>query len=181
MIHKIIFLDIDGVLNSETHYNKENNHIQEFESETPEFMIGHEEYYKRHLNFEQIRNLKEFCHENDVKIVISSTWRKSKTVEELKQLFDCISNGFGELIIGKTPNSNHGIRGVEVRQWINDECKLMNKNEEIRYVILDDDSDFLIWQINNFIQVDSHCGLNHNHLYKAKRILDNVNDNHGCL
>ena len=39
------------------------------------------------------------------------------------------------------------------------------------YVILDDDSDMLYWQRNNYINVDQYVGLTPKQVYKATRFL----------
>ena len=53
---------------------------------------------------------------------------------------------------------------------MNEESK---KNEIESYVILDDDSDMLPDQMNNFIRVDANIGLTYSDVCKAIKILNN--------
>lgn len=45
--------------------------------------------------------------------------------------------------------------------------------KESKYVILDDDSDMLYWQRNNFILIDRFVGLTMGNVFQAKKILNN--------
>ena len=60
-------------------------------------------------------------------------------------------------------------RGEEIQSWMNKESE---KNEIESYVILDDDSDMLPEQMNNFIHVDSNIGLTDKDVFTAIKILN---------
>jgi len=75
----------------------------------------------------------------DVQIVISSTWRRGKTVGRSTEKFNLIFKYHKifeeDRVIGATPVLNKE-SGYEIEQWIND-----NKDKNIEdFVILDDDS-----------------------------------------
>ena len=153
---KVIFLDIDGVLNHQLFNNGEKS-------------------YK--IDKKKIELLNELNKKVNVKYVISSTWRKYYDLEELKDIFK--SYGFTGDIIDVTPqlsfkNSTSSVpRGCEIQQWITDNKDKLGTNilSWKSYVILDDDSDMLYWHRNNFFLVDAYCGLTPNLIYKLKNFL----------
>jgi hypothetical protein len=108
---------------------------------------------------------------------VSSTWRLGRTVEELQEILN--RNGFTGQVIGKTKDLRKGedgdsiLRGNEILAWIKEnptECGVAYWDYK-RYVILDDDSDMLYWQKDNFIKTDAYCGLTPNNCWHAKKIL----------
>lgn len=162
---KIIFLDIDGVLNHNLFYKNS------FERRYEEGAIPHP--YSE-IDPECVSYLNDLCSRTGVKIVISSTWRHSG-LEYCKDVLTY--HGFTGEIIGITPTSRCGmcVRGNEIQKWIDDNSEMLcgsriGSNFK-QYVILDDDTDMLYWQRNNYIQIDSHCGLTPNNCIKAENIL----------
>lgn len=148
----IIFLDIDGVLNCQVFYNEraEGDHIN--------------------VCADRVSWLNEVCKNTDAKVVISSVWRYSgleyciNKLKEVGATFD---------IIDVTPNlrGQGCLRGNEILQWIKDNEELLGKpyHEYYNYVIIDDDSDMLYWQKDNFFQTDCYAGLTPNICYKIER------------
>jgi len=126
---KIIFLDIDGVLNV-----------------IPQ---GHDKYgAKFHKHFED--NLKHIIEKTGAKIVISSTWRFGG-LQEMKDMWKD-RNLSGE-IIGITPYTlEYRKRGEEIKEWL-------DNNPTEKYVIIDDDTDMLPEQKNNFVKTSDN--INH--------------------
>lgn len=136
MEHKIIFLDIDGVLNV-----------------IPQ---GFDEYggiFHDHF----VENLRWIINETGAKLVISSTWRLSglKIMQEMWEKRDLP----GE-VIGITPTSinvddenvnSYGSvdRGHEIQKWIDDHG--VNS-----YCIIDDDPDMLPSQMKNFVRTSNN-------------------------
>ena len=149
---KIIFLDIDGVLNSQIMY------------ENKEDIIGSQ---GRKLSRRCIARLNELTDITGAKIVLSSTWRTDSDVIEYLQ-----SSGVIGDIIGITPRITdaYSLRGNEIRAWImENELLIARRAYEFQsYIILDDDdSDMLYWQRNNYFQVDAYVGLTPTIVYKA--------------
>ena len=65
------------------------------------------------------------------------------------------------------PEGKHRIgRGDEIQYWLDH-----HKNEYNTYVILDDDSDMLPSQLNNFVQTDPMNGFLLEHYMAVKKIL----------
>lgn len=135
---KIIFLDIDGVLNV-----------------IPQ---GHDAFGGIfHSDF--VNNLKRIIDETDAKIVISSSWRHSG-FQKMLDMWE-FRNLPGE-VIGVTPDlyrfldfegERTMVRGDEIQA-------VLNIHPEItHYVILDDDTDMLKHQLGNFVC----CANNINH------------------
>jgi len=154
---KIVFLDIDGVLNSEL-----------FSQTNPK-----SDNTRYPLDPRCIKLLNELVKDTDCKIVISSSWRRSTAIDRLCELF--AEAGFVGEIIDYTPFLGRGtVRGNEIRVWIQDNFALLGKrdSEFDTYVIFDDDSDMLLWQQYNFIHVDGFSGLTPRNCYKAKYILN---------
>lgn len=123
---KVLFLDIDGVLNSREWYlrNKENIITNSG------FMYRHDE----ELDPKACALVNELCESENLKIVISSTWRKFHTLKEISDMF--ASRGLFGHIIGSTPQLRGGYRGQEVDEWLYDNPGVT------KHVILDDDGDF---------------------------------------
>lgn len=90
--------------------------------------------------------LRWVCKKSNTKIVISSTWRKNHSHEFFKSIL-------GEYLHEdwSTPILD-GFRGKEINAWL-------NEHDVDRYLILDDDSDFLEEQVKFHIKTDSYNGL----------------------
>jgi hypothetical protein len=159
---KLLFLDIDGVLNN---VNDRDPHINEINGE-----------WAPHSSF-NISNLNLVLKHTNAKIVISSTWRLGRTLEELQVL--CKDMGIKGEIIGKTESMHSvpvSLRGLEILHFIENNKKLIGYEGFYRdyssYVILDDDSDMLYWQKDNFIKINPNIGLSPYNAISAIRILN---------
>jgi len=127
----------------------------------------------------RVELLNELIEKTKAKVVISSNWRKTRTVKELQKLLEC--KGFKGEIIGLTPclqfvgleNYDYSVpRGNEIKAWLETNKGILNnKISKVSYVIFDDDSDMLLWQREHFFWVDPYCGLTPNIIYKAIRFL----------
>lgn len=127
---KIIFLDIDGVLNV-----------------IPQ---GRDEYGAIfHKHFEE--NIKLIIEKTGAKIVISSTWRISG-FPIMKEMWE--KRGLTGEVVGITPNFMHQMgttlcRGKEIQEFI-------DNHNVIRYVIIDDDSDMEDHQMEYFVKTSEN-------------------------
>ena len=161
---KVIFLDIDGVLNHEAFYKERYEKVMDGEK------LNHP--YSE-IDSKSVANLNSLIEETNAKIVISSTWRHSG-IDYCKDVLEF--HGFKGEIIDITPNlrGQGCLRGNEILQWIRDNHKLVGDYYNFtEYVILDDDSDMLYWQRNNFLLIDRFVGLTMGNVFQAKKILNN--------
>ena len=146
---KTLFLDFDGVLNSDKSWNK-------YRPET-----------WKHIDPDAMANLREILEAvPDLKIVISSTWRRMMTIDEFRKFLSKwgISE---EVVIDYTPNGKHlsdDIRGHEIAGWLT-----LHPNVT-KFVILDDDND-MDELMDNLIQTDHKIGLTEK---DVKRVVDKL-------
>lgn len=143
---KLIFLDIDGVLNSIVFQE-----IKELKGVNSLDCLGKAEKNIDPNNLDLLRLLVE---ETQAKLVISSTWRKdifiigsAQTEEEKTSVFKNMFALFGwenAPIIGITPKLN-GFRGHEVATYLEEINKITPVED---YLILDDDSDFILGDLS---------------------------------
>lgn len=162
---KVLFLDFDGVLNSEQSkiFWRNQKDQTTWEQEMKTYEGGMLEYIAKEYCPIALSNLEELLRRNtDLKIVVSSSWRVSRTVQELKELF--LSKLISDAIIDKT-ESFHNVRGIEIQKWLNEHL------EVTRYVIVDDDSNMIDSQIDNFVKTSSLHGFQYGDLLWAETIL----------
>lgn len=184
---KVIFLDIDGVLNSELWYRNR------YESVIREEI----EYSYPYYEFDPgcVYQLNRILDSTGSKIVVSSTWRIGKSIQELQELFGTVGI-IGE-VIDTTPSffakGSHNDtkigytipRGCEIDWWLNEKGKFqrinwsklkqleyLEKSDVKNYVILDDDSDMLYSQREHFVKTHNYTGLTEETADKAIEILN---------
>lgn len=184
---KIIFLDIDGVLNHENWYRTR----QEYKSK-----IDAKEFSDRYPFYEfdpkSIELLNEIIEKTGAKVVVSSTWRLGRTIEDLQTILDSV--GFKGEVIDITPSMSARIdgnpagytipRGCEIDWWLKSkkfqrinwskekQLEYLEKSEVKNYIILDDDSDMLYSQREHFVQTNWKSGLNRTLADKAIETLN---------
>ncbi len=147
---KLLFLDIDGVLNS-VQANSMFNKFRK-DGKVPD-------HYRPFRSDEFcpicVSNLIDIVEKfDDLRIVVSSTWRIGTTVEELQTLLGNIGIP-KERVIGKTPIMSGKERGNEIYDWLQE-----NKHTQTKYAVLDDDSDMtMVWDC--FFQTDNYVGLDY--------------------
>ena len=149
---KVIFLDVDGVLNSNNFF--ENRYKQ-----------GYRNYVA--VDPEICKLFVDFIKTNDIKLIISSTWRLDN-VEHTQEDFE-LYEGLKLLnpyIVGVTPRSYEGFRGKEIKYFL-EHTELDIES----YVIIDDDSDMLEEQNANFMHIDNLVGLQQTDFNKILNIL----------
>jgi hypothetical protein len=188
---KVIFLDIDGVMNSEVFYRERHKklwfRLKSFiywVQETIKYVLNgfkpriisladykpNPKLWKFSYTFKRLKSetdslkwkwLSQFCNDHDYKICISSTWKN-----HFKPIEDwntaLIKLGFNDGIFVGITGNRKSIRGYEIKEWI-------DKHEVEAYAILDDDSDMLEEQMNSFFLVDRYYGLTPNTLYRINR------------
>ena len=108
---KVIFLDIDGVLNSDEYIDRAKN----------------SQGIERHIDIDKVKLLKKAINETGAKTVLTSSWRNSKDIGPLREFLAKY-----EIYFDATPFINWE-RGLEIKQW------LLEHNRVEDYIILDDE------------------------------------------
>ena len=175
---KVLFLDIDGVLNSENWFGYrlyciKNNMF----NEVINFVNTNDERIKYKLSMiddRAIANLNRIIEETGCKVVLSSSWRSCVEAENTLTEYLLKLKGFKYEFYDVTPrlwfSDFSTTRGEEIKFWLDKESE---KNEIESFVILDDDySDILPEQMNNFIQIDGQVGLTDKDVFTAIEILN---------
>jgi len=140
----IIFLDVDGVLNSM-------NYLQKLYEEKNECYFG----FGIPFDPNCLKNLKELVTQTNSKIVVSSTWRKSEKgiailLENLKKY------ELDKSVIGYTPIFNTNVtRGTEIKAYLSN---LKENASKLNFIILDDESD-MDKLLPYLIKIDENFGL----------------------
>ena len=150
-MEKIIFLDIDGVINT-----------FEYPSEIDKYGVTFDPLCIKHLETILVKT--------NAKIVISSTWRIKYGLQGMKDIWK-YRNILGD-IIDITPILNNvnewDQRGLEISKWLKYNCNIES------YVILDDamvgiDNFFP----ENYVRCDGDIGITKNEVNKCINILNN--------
>lgn len=150
---KIIFLDVDGVLNNQTNE-------------------GRIKTSSGYLNQPCVDNFNKLVADTGAKVVLSSTWRMDKDDATVSLLGGGVQCEF----VGKTPilRDRWALRGNEIHAWIVENQHIFGKDyhEYHSFVILDDDSDMLLWHQDNYFRTDPWIGLTPSVAYRAARYLN---------
>lgn len=164
---KIIFLDIDGVLNP-LHY--ETALFKMWKSTNGQ--IKSKDQYGALFFDQNVSALHHLIEETDAKIVISSTWRMNG-IEALCEMWD--SRNLPGGIIGVTPiltQPDQFTRGAEIYSWLFEQARgEFEISNQHPYVIIDDNNDMKLSQQHRFVQTNSHVGLTMSDAEKAIKIL----------
>lgn len=165
-MRKIIFLDIDGVLNTKEWHSR-------MTKDTPKDEYGYA------FDPVTVKNLAHIIDKTGADIVISSSW-KFYGVAKLRKMWE-IRNLPGT-ILDITPNTisdemllnanleefQLGVcRGNEIKEWLS-----RHKGEVSNYVIIDDFDDMLPEQEDHAVLTDSLIGITGSDAEKAIMILN---------
>ena len=193
---KVIFLDIDGVMNSNIFYKRRHKRrwrnpktwwyeLKKLLRIKPKMISLLNEIPDSHYTFgyqfkrleeetctEKWKWFSEWCNETDTKICVSSTWKhhfgnKGYVSTPEKWEDAFIKLGFKPGTYVGITGDRRTLRGEEIQDWLN------NHPEVEDYAILDDDSDMLPEQFAKFHHSDPWFGLNPNHLYRIGRQFNN--------
>ena len=152
---KVIFLDIDGVLNSYDFY---------LSDRCPGNLNGQE----GDIDPMCVERVLRICNETNAQIVISSDWRIAwegtrMRLEKMGLSRDIVVDKTPELIWQRLGKHNYMVenddesyeysRGREIDLWLEAHPECTN------YVIIDDRMDFTEEQQPHFVHVNSKCGL----------------------
>ena len=165
-MRKVLFLDIDGVLNTKWWYTQ-------MDRNTPK------DKYCYAFDPNAVSNLKKIIDETGADIVISSSW-KSFGISELEDMWQ--DRGLPGKLIGITPNTVSdemllnadldnmelfSIRGTEIKEWLTKHGKHVS-----HYAIIDDMDNMLTEQRLHFVKTDPEIGITVEDAEKAIMILN---------
>ncbi len=166
-MNKILFLDIDGVLNTE----RQHDHCVE-KGIAPVDGFGYA------FDPVAVANLKKIVDETGADIVISSSWKfwGLSTMQKLwarrdlpGQVIDITPNTVSDELLLSVDLSSMELpagKGSEIKEWLSD-----NGNPVSRYAILDDVPDMLPEQQSHFVQTDPRVGITEDDADKVISIL----------
>lgn len=144
---KILFLDIDGVLNSRRTASAFDGYPHTFDGTDMD-----------RFDHVAITLMRRLCKETDCAVVLSSDWRYTCSVHETANALDLP-------VIGATPMMGNVSRGTEINAWLTEHA-----NVEV-YAIVDDIAQMLPSQQSRFVQTDELFGLSLTNYCDLKRIL----------
>lgn len=165
-MNKVIFLDIDGVLNTKWWYTQ-------MERNTPKDKFGYA------FDPKAVANLKRIVEETGADLVVSSSW-KCMGLSQIEEMWR--DRSLPGKIIGITPNSVSDemllnadidsielfhIRGEEIKQWLTKYGKQVSN-----YAIIDDMDNMLSEQQSRFVHTNPEVGITEEDAQKTIEILN---------
>lgn len=139
---KIIFVDVDGVFNSETYYRKraEDGDVRP--------------YPLSEFDPEAVKQYMRIIQETGANTVISSSWRHT---DGLRSILKNVGFRGSPLDFEITPYLGT-IRGLEIKKYMEGYLDKHPDEEIESYCIIDDDIDMLYEQKDNFVRTDAFYG-----------------------
>lgn len=157
-MERYIFLDIDGVLNTERNYKA---------------LVREGRYwrddYGPFFDPEAVANLRDIIETTHADVIITSTW-KYRGLDAMHTLWTL--REMPGILLGITPEAEHDdycTRGMEILKWLTDNAP--ENAEEYRYVIIDDSPYFLPEQMDVLIRTSSKVGITAEDAAHAKELL----------
>lgn len=165
---RVIFLDIDGVVNTFQIYKEKPAHLADV------FMPKIKDYYLyicssgdgRVSNGQAIIWLEKICKDWNAKIVLTSTWRL-RFDNACQALYNTGLSKDVE-IIGRTPSVESHYRGKEIQLWLEEHPEVTD------FVILDDDGDMEPY-MDKLVLIDTYTGINCRTEIEVEKIFDREN------
>lgn len=152
-MNKIIFLDFDGVLNTE-HYQG----LLQYQGKP------WQDEYGAFFDPKAVKQLKRIIDATDADIVVESSW-KYLGLDAMKELWE-VRNLPGT-IIDITPSLLGKNKGVEIASWLSKYAK-----QDLRYVIIDDEFVILDSQLPHFILTNPYEGITEEQANRAISMLN---------
>lgn len=154
---KIIFLDIDGVLNS--------NRSCVALGGMP-WPGDHKDRDWHFFDPVAVGLLRRACEKTGACCVLSSSWRMLLSVSDIGDLAECL----GVKIIGQTRGSRGPeVRGEQIAEWVE------LHPEVTAWAILDDDADMLPEQLDRFVRTNFSEGFLFEHYMQLVSLLGGEN------
>jgi len=139
-MNKIIFLDFDGVLNTEHYQGLLMYKGEPWQDEHGAFFAP--------ASVAQLRRIVDATHAD---IVIESSW-KYLGLEAMQEMW--VARNLPGRVIDITPSSAGDNKGVEIASWLSDHA-----TQDTRYVIIDDEYVILDSQSSYFILTNPYEGI----------------------
>jgi hypothetical protein len=169
---KVIFLDVDGVLNSVRSTVAQHDKFLGYEGFMGNWKwelaspAAHQLY--NHIDPIAVALINRLTTETNAKLCISSTHRKhvknyENNLEDLQLYFRML--GLTGEVVGATPCLSSSFRGSEIAYW------LLSHPEVTSYVIVDDDSDMLESQKEFFVHTNNEDGFSYANYVQAYSLL----------
>lgn len=159
-MRRIIFLDIDGVLNTERNYRSRLRQGLPWRDENGPY-----------FDPEAVEALTCLVEHTEADIVITSTWRllgedRMQTLWATRQMPGILLGGTPQIL-----TQMYAVRGQEIAAWL---AQNVAEDEECRYVIIDDGRDFLPEQIPFCVFVNPEVGITEEDARKALALVNQV-------
>ena len=142
---KIIFLDIDGVLNGFETLN---------DPTTTDLKPDSLEFWAYYIDEDKVKRLNQIIDETDAMVVLSTSWRLHLTQKFITEVLEL--KGFGGYIVGATIEMPLNSRADEIDCWV-------FRTRPEKYIIIDDD--FI--SNNKQVRTDGRYGLQDKHVEQA--------------
>lgn len=167
---KVVFLDIDGVLNSRRSFIAFSGIVGKH--------LPNEEFIhtmaRTTIDPVAVGMINALCEETAANIVLSSTHRhffqhrfkQDKEMMNIKCQHYLNTLGLTANLVGMTPRTDDAFRGEEIDMF------LISHPEIEKFVIIDDDLDFHVHHNDYLVHVDNHIGFSANDFSRAVQILN---------
>lgn len=193
---KVIFLDIDGVMNSELYARKQwskrwlrlETYLWWIKSKVKFVLNGFKnkgislkdiaypkDFYTFKYKFARLKSqtdptawkfLAHLIEDTGAKICVSSVWKR-----HFKNAYEWdrafVLMGLPYGVGVGITGERRKLRGSEIKEWLD------NNPTVDKYAIIDDDDDMLRIQLPHFFKTDAYCGLSPNICYQIKNHLNN--------
>lgn len=152
-MNKILFLDFDGVLNTE-HYQG----LLQYQGKL------WQDEYGAFFDPNTVKQLKRIIDDTGADIVVESSW-KYLGLDAMKEMW--MARDLPGKVIDITPSLAGENKGVEIASWLTEQA-----NQNIRYAIIDDEYVILDSQLPHFILTNPYEGITEEQANRAISILN---------
>lgn len=152
-MNKIIFLDFDGVLNTE-HYQG----LLQYQGKL--WQDEHGAFFDPNT----VKQLKRIIDATDADIVVESSW-KYLGLDAMKEMW--MARDLPGKVVDITPSSVGDNKGVEIASWLSEHAK-----QDTHYVIIDDEYVILDSQSSHFVLTNPYEGITEEQADRAISMLN---------
>ena len=152
-MNKILFLDFDGVLNTEYYQGLLQYQGKPWQDEHGAFFDPN-----------TVKQLKSIIDATDADIVVESSW-KYLGLDAMKEMW--MARDLPGKVVDITPSSVGDNKGVEIASWLSEHAK-----QDTHYVIIDDEYVILDSQSSHFVLTNPYEGITEEQANRAISMLN---------